>query len=258
MKKICIVIPAYNEEKRIGKTLESYSKHFLDLMKKVHLNFRILVVINNTKDRTEEIVKGYKKRHREIDYLNLKKGGKGYAVVEGFKKALKDDFDIIGFVDADMATPPQEYWKLIENLNNCDGVIADRYKRSSKIYPKPTMKRLIARKVFNIFARSILLLSFEDTQCGAKVFKRFPLESVISDLTMSQWAFDVDLLYSLKKKGFKIKSSPTIWTDKEYSKINFWKAGPWMALAIARLRLIHSPFKSFVRIYDKLLKFVPR
>ena len=75
---------------------------------------------------------------------------------------------------------------------------------------------------------------------------------------MSQWAFDAELLYHLHKQGYKIKSVPTKWYDKEYSKINFWRAGPWMALGVVRLRLLNSNLKSFVRIYDKLIRFIPK
>ena len=97
--KVSIVIPAYNEEKRIGNTLEKYIKFLRD--KKV--KFEILIIINNTTDNTEKVVKNYMKRFPEIRYLNFQQGGKGFAVIEGFKDALKRDNDLIGFVDADNA-----------------------------------------------------------------------------------------------------------------------------------------------------------
>jgi len=78
MEKVSIIIPAYNEEKRIGKTLEEYGKFFNDFKKNNKLGINILVVINNTKDRTEEIVKEYAKKYKFIKYLNLKPGGKGF------------------------------------------------------------------------------------------------------------------------------------------------------------------------------------
>ena len=98
-------------------------------------------------------------------------------------------------------------------------------------------------------------MPYRDTQCGAKLFKRKAIESVISNLSMSQWAFDVELLYHLRKKGFVIKEIPTRWSDKEYSKIHFAKAGPFMALSIVRLRLLNSPFKSFVKVYNKMFDY---
>ena len=258
MNKVSIVIPAYNEEKRIGKTLETYSNYFERLRKKRELDYEILIVINNTTDKTEYIVKAWRKKNKKIRYLNLIRGGKGYALIEGFKDALKRDNNLIGFVDADMATSPEYFYDLIKFIDVYDGVIASRYMKGSIIEPKPTIQRLIAKRIFNFLIRIVLFLPYRDTQCGAKIFKRYALEKVLQDISMSQWAFDVDLLYSLKKIGFRIKEIPTKWSDKEYSKINFWKAGPWMALGVIRLRMINSPLKKFVRIYDKFLGFVPK
>lgn len=258
MEKVSIIIPAYNEEKRIGKTLESYSDFFNKLKKEKKLDYEILVVINNTTDNTENIVKKAQNKNKKIRYLNLKRGGKGYAVIEGFKDALKRNNDFIGFVDADLATSPEEYSKLIFSIKKSDGAIADRYIKGSKVFPPATFRRLVVGRIFNFLIRSLLLLPFHDTQCGAKLFRKSALKTIIPLLGMSQWAFDVDLLYNLHKNKFKIISVPTIWIDKEYSKINFLKAGPWMALGVIRLRILNSPLKKFIRIYDKFIKFIPR
>ena len=251
-------MPAYNEEKRIGATLKEYSIFFKNVVKNKILDYNIIVVINNTNDRTEEIVHGLMKDDKRISYIDLLRGGKGYAVIEGFKLALKKDFDYIGFVDADMATPPEELFKVIMETKKYDGAIADRYLKNSEIRPSPSMKRLLARRIFNFLIRTLLLVPYGDTQCGAKFFKKKVLESVIHKLSMSQWAFDAELLYHVHKQGYKIKTVPTKWYDKEYSKINFWRAGPWMALGVIRLRLLNSYLRSFVRIYDKLIRFIPK
>lgn len=248
--KISIIIPAYNEEKRIGKTLEAYSDFFERKRKEGELDYEILVVINNTTDRTEEIVKEAQRKNKRIIYLNFEQGGKGFAVIGGFKDALKRKNELIGFVDADMATSPEEYFKLIENRGNYDGVIASRYMKGAKITPKPTLQRLIAKWMFNALVRSLLFIPYRDTQCGAKIFGRKVLVKVISRITMSNWAFDVDLLYCMKKEGFKITEVPTVWSDKKYSKINFWGAGPKMALGVVRLRLLNSSFRRLIKIYD--------
>src|SRR3989344_5442103 len=100
MVKLSIVIPAYNEEKRIGRTLDNYLNFF---SKKIR-NFEIIVVLNGCKDNTFDIVKRFIKKSNKIRYLIFKENiGKGGAIVEGFKTARGD---LIGFVDADMATPP--------------------------------------------------------------------------------------------------------------------------------------------------------
>lgn len=258
MDKITIIIPAYNEEKRIGTTLEEYGSFFQKMRIERKIDAKILVVINNTTDETEKIVKKYSKKYPSIKYIDLVLGGKGYAVTEGFKIALEEKADYVGFSDADSATSPEEFMKLIVACKKYDGAIADRYLPESVIKPKPSIQRLIARRMFNFVIRALMFLPYGDTQCGAKVFKRRAINKIISELTMSQWAFDVEMLYLLKKRGFKIVSIPIKWVDKEYSTINFWQAGPWMVLGILRLRILNSPFRVFMKIYDKLIGFVPK
>lgn len=256
--KVSIVIPAYNEEKRIGATLEAYSNFFETKRVEEDLEYELLVVINNTSDHTEEIVMMAQEKNARICYINLKKGGKGLAVVEGFRDALRRENDLIGFVDADMATTPEEYYRLIENLGRYDGIIASRWTHGAVISPKPSLKRKMARTAFNMLIRSIIFLHYNDTQCGAKLFKRKPVEKITQRVTMSQWAFDVDVLYVCRKENFRILEFPTTWTDKEYSKINFWQAGPKMALGIVRLRILSSPFKNLLGVYDLIYKGVNR
>ncbi|MEK6817721.1 MAG: glycosyltransferase [Nanoarchaeota archaeon] len=169
-EKISIIIPAYNEEKRIGKTLEQNLKFFKELQKKKILDFEIIVVVNGSRDKTIDIVKEFSKKNKELKYLNLKRGAKGYAVIEGFKEALKSDSNLIGFKDADMATSPEAYYDLIKNIGNADGIIASRYVDGAIINPKPTLERRIASRIYNLFIRFLFFLPYRDTQCGAKIF----------------------------------------------------------------------------------------
>jgi glycosyltransferase involved in cell wall biosynthesis len=259
MEKLIIIIPAYNEEKRIENTLKEYSKFFGEKERKKEIKYRILVVINNSKDKTEEIVKNYKKRNKKIDYLNFKQGGKGFAIIEGFREALKDrDSSLIGFVDADMATSPEAFYDLAKNIDDFEGIIASRYVKGAVVKPKQSLQRIIVSRVFNFLVRSLFFMKYKDTQCGAKLFKRKAIESIINSLGMTQWSFDVDLLYQLKKRNISVKEYPTIWADKEYSKVNFMKAGPRMALSAVRLRIINSVFEPLLRAIRIIAKFVER
>lgn len=252
--KVSIIIPAYNEERRIGNTLEEYCKFFRELQEKRILEFEILVVLNACKDNTLGVVKEYQKKFSEIKVLDFEKGGKGFAIIQGFKDALTRDNDLIGFIDADMATPPESFSELIRNCKNYDGIIASRWRKDSFIKTKQTILRKITSKGFNFLTRSILFLRFNDTQCGAKLFKRATLEKVIDGLGITQWAFDIDLLCRLKSRGLKVIEIPTIWEDKKESKLELVKVPLQMFASIIRLRLIYSPFDFIVKMYDKIPK----
>lgn len=254
--KLSIVIPAYNAGCIIGQTLEAYSKHFDSLKKSKKLDYEIVVVINNTRDNTEEIVKSWQKKNKNIHYLNLRQGGKGYAVIEGFKDAIKRDNDLIGFVDVDMSTKPEEFSRLALQVKDSDGVIASRYLPGAKVNPKPGLKRIILSRLYNIWIRALFFTPYKDTQCGAKIFRKEAIASVVQNLTITKWAFDVDLLYNLRKQGYRnIKEVPTVWGSSDYSVCgsDFVENGAIMALSILRLRLLNSPFSFIVRFYNNVL-----
>jgi glycosyltransferase involved in cell wall biosynthesis len=254
---ISIVIPAYNEEKRIGKTLEFYERFFKEKKEKKELDdFEILIVINNTTDKTEKIVKEFSKKNKEVRYLNFKEGGKGFAIIEGFKDALKRKNNLIGFVDADMSTPPEAFYDLIKVLDRhkeIDGTIADRWNKKSIIGSKQTLIRRFVSRGYNFIVRTLFLFPYKDTQCGAKVFRREIIEKNIHRIITIGWGFDIAMLFCFKKESnAKIISIPTIWEDKQASHINLKKIPILMFASSIRLRLLHSPLHFIVRFYRKL------
>lgn len=251
MEKISIIIPAYNEESRIERTLEEYFNFFNNKKKTKEIkDFEIIVVLNGCKDNTLEIVKRFSNKKKEILYLDFIQGGKGFAIMEGFRYSIKGDSEYIGFVDADMATPPHSFYDLVITLKDCDGAIASRGLKKSIV--ETSISRKITNRGFNFIVRAFLFLPYRDTQCGAKLFKRESLIKVIDSIGITKWAFDVDLLYKLKRKGFKIKEIPTVWYDRTGSKVEIGRVSSQMFLAIVRLRLLYSPFKRVVKIYDKI------
>ncbi len=251
MKKLSIVIPAYNEEQRIIKTLNEYYEFFNNKFKN---DFEIIVIVNGSTDKTIEIVKTFSKKNKNLIYKDIKeKIGKGGAILEGFKIAQGS---LIGFVDADLATSPKSFYDLIDKINDYDGIIASRWMKGSKINIKQPLLKRIGSRGFNFLIRILFGLNFKDTQCGAKLFKKQVIKDVLEDLTITRWAFDVNLIYSVLKKKYKIKEIPTEWNAVKASHFNLFKAIPEMALGLLRLRLVYSPFKFIVKIYDKLPGFL--
>ena len=258
-RKIAVVIPAHNEENRIEKTLKHYFSFFQKKQKENKIkDFEIIVVLNACKDNTKEIVKKIKGASKKIIILDFVKGGKGFAVTEGFKDALKRNNDLIGFVDADGATSAEAFWDLVRNIKHSDGIIASRYARGAVMKPKQGLKRRLISRGGNLYIRTLLFLPFKDTQCGAKIFTRKALESTIENLGMSQWGFDVEILYKLKKNGFKIKEHPTYWKDIDGSTLNVKKAGTQALLAVTHLRVANSPFKTLLRPAKPLISRIWR
>jgi len=247
-----IVIPAHNEEKRISPTLEAYGKFFLEKEVIEGLKTEILVVINNSSDNTLNIVHNFSKKFKNIKYINLELGGKGFAIISGFKESLNEENKYLGFVDADMATSPESFYDLYKNIGGYGGIIASRWKKGAKVKSR-TFDKQVRSKAFNILVRSLFLFSYQDTQCGAKLFRKDVVSKIIDHLEMTEWAFDVNLLYLCKKYKFSIKEHPTIWVDKDGSKIDPINVPIRMAGGVIRLRLLNSPFKIIITAYDKLL-----
>lgn len=244
---LSIIIPAYNEEQRIEKTLESYSNFY---SKKLKTDFEIIVVLNGCIDNTLGIVSEYSKKRKFIKHYNFKERiGKGGAIIEGFKAAKGS---LIGYVDADLATSPEAFYDLIEKIRGYDGIIASRYLKNSIVSKKQPIQRIIASRIFNVLVRIIFDMKFHDTQCGAKLFKKNAIDSIKNDLGITQFSFDIDLLYRLKLKGFKIAECPTIWNDQKDSKLVLKKTVPNMFFSIVRLRLLYSRLKFMVTAYDKI------
>ena len=224
---LSIIIPAYNEEKRIEKTLREYAGFFGD--------DEIYVIINGCKDNTLGVVKKVAKDYGNIRYANFEeKIGKGGAIIEGFKLANKE---FIGFVDADLCTPPEAFKELIDNINGYDGIIASRYVKGSKILVRQPLMRRISSRIFNLLVRVLFFMNYKDTQCGAKLFKKNAIKRVANEIKEKRWAFDVELLYLMKKKGFKGREYATVWKEPGHSRLNLKKIGPEMFTSLIKLRI---------------------
>lgn len=242
--KLSIIIPAYNEEKRIERTLRTYSQFFEN---KKNIETELLVVLNGCVDGTHTIVERISHELGSvIRILDLEAAGKGLAIKAGFADALKRGCELIGFVDADMATKPEYFFDLIMALENNEGVIGSRYMPGAQVYPpRPWIKRWGSRIIYESLVRLLFGLPYHDMQCGAKVFKRHSLAHITPLLTVRQWAFDVELLYLYKKYGYQIKEHPTVWYDQDHSKLTL-KSGLRMLGSLFVVRLRHSPFKFFL------------
>lgn len=233
--QLSIIIPAFNEQRTIKKVLLDHYHFF-----KEKFNFNIIVVMDGCKDNTFEIVNTLSKKYPQITYINHpKKLGKGGGIIKGFKSA---NAEYIAFTDADGSTSPKELFKLIQHTKHTDVVIGSRWLQNSDILQQESYPRRIASRSFNLMIRLIFNLQFRDTQCGAKVFKKYVIENVLDDLVITNFAFDIDLLYQIQRRGYEILEIPITWNHDTFTELRMAKVVPSMFLSVIGLRMKYTPY----------------
>jgi glycosyltransferase involved in cell wall biosynthesis len=234
---LLLLIPAYNEEDRIEPVLRDYADYFRN-----HYggDFQICVVLNGCTDNTVGVIRRVAADFQEVSWLEFPAPiGKGGALIEGLK--LAPLADLIGYVDADGATGPKALHELAKLHHKADCVIGSRWMKGAVLHQSQTGRRQFASRVFHGIVQALFWLNIKDTQCGAKVMRRAAVEKIHSSLRIADMAFDINLLYALKRAGFKILEVPTEWTDKMGSKVVLGRTSLTMLLSVIRLRLIYSP-----------------
>lgn len=225
---ITILIPAYNEANRIENTLHDYVSYFNG-----H-SYEILVEMDGCTDITSDVVQSFCGQYPVRCIQFQEKLGKGAGIIQGLKHARGE---IIVIVDADGAVSPKMAMKLIEFVNNgCYCAVSSRYADGAKILVTPPLARWIASRGFNMLVRLLFGLDLKDTQCGGKAFKKIVINDVVNELVTSNFAFDIELLWRIQKKGYVIKEVPITWMHKDESKVKMYRVIPEMFLSLLRLR----------------------
>ena len=235
---LLLLIPAYNEERRIGPVLRSFAAYFRD-----HYpgKFQIVVVLNGCRDNTLGVVQKVAAEFPAVSAIEFKDPiGKGGALIEGLK--LAPLADMIGYVDADGATSPAAFHDLVKRAGEADCVIGSRWLPGAVLHQAQTGPRQFASRGFHLIIQGLFWMNIHDTQCGAKVMRREAVEKIHSSLRIADMAFDINLLYSLKRAGYRILEVPTEWTDQAGSKVTLFRTSLTMFLSAVRIRLIYWPW----------------
>ena len=253
--RLLLLIPAYNEERRIEPVLRDYAEYFTA---RYGDHFELVVVLNGCRDDTLGVVRRVAGEHSCVRWMEFEAPiGKGGALIEGLK--LAPSADLIGYVDADGATMPKAFDALLERVDEVDCVIASRWLPGAVLHQSQSGRRQFASRVFHLIVRCLFWrMNIRDTQCGAKVIKRPAVEKIHSNLCIADMAFDINLLYSLQRAGFRILEVPTEWTDKAGSKVALGRTSLTMLLSVIRVRLIYSPFYKWMKPLRPLEDWVYR
>jgi len=142
------------------------------------------------------------------------------------------------------ASMQQEAQRLIKNIDDHDGIIASRYMPGAVVDPpRPWIKKWGVRLAFNPLVRFSLGIHYYDTQCGAKLFKRNAMETIVDHLTMQKWALDIEMLYLCELFGYTVREFPTVWHDQEGSKLDTFSSGMRMLGSVRQIRKTHHQLK---------------
>lgn len=215
--RLSVIIPAYNEEKRIGPTLQSIDGY----LKKQNFRYEILVVANNCTDKTDEVVRKYQSSIAALKLIDLGPGcpGKGCAVRIGVEKAQGE---FIVFMDADNSTrifEIDDFWTYFDQ--GFDVIIGSRDVSGARVRVRQPWYRELFGKLGNLLIQVILLPGIRDTQCGFKAFTKKAAKKIFAKQKISGWGFDIELLALARKFGYKIKEAPITWYNVPDSRVSF-------------------------------------
>ena len=217
---LSVIIPAYNEEKRIEKTLLSVNEH----LSKQAYDYEIMVVNDGSKDKTAEIVNGLAGEIKGLKLIDNKENhGKGWVVRQGMLSA-QGDYRL--FTDADNSTTIDHVERFFPFFGqglpaqaDYDIVIGSRRLKDSVIAVKQPWVRDLLGGIFRLIVHALVPLGIADSQAGFKMFSKKATETIFPKQTIFRWAFDVEILAIAKKSGFKIKEVPIKWINDAESHV---------------------------------------
>ena len=229
MEKIhlSVVIPAYDEEKRISATLLDVDRY----LSKQKYTYEIIVVSDGSKDNTVEVVRKAQQLVKNLRLIDNKENhGKGYVTKQGMLEA-KGEYRI--YVDADNAISIDQIENFWPYTKNFDIIIGSIELKGAKIKEKAGWHRRILGKIAKYIIRIFAIWEIHDTQRAFKLFPEKVANDIFSRQTIEKWGFDIEILVLAKKLGYKIKELPVTWINAEGSKVTL---------------------KSYIRTFMELLK----
>jgi dolichyl-phosphate beta-glucosyltransferase len=242
MPYLSIVIPAYNEERRIARTLAET----FDYLDAQAYTSEVIVVDDGSRDQTAQTVLNFQARAGERLRLLRNPGnrGKGYAVRHGMLQAAGE---IALFCDADLSTPPGEIAHIIQPIaeNRGDLVFGSRALARELIGTRQSFLRESMGRTFNLLMRLCTGLNFKDTQCGFKAFRRRTAQAVFARQRIEGFGFDPEVLFIAQKQGWRLLELPVRWDHADGSKVHLLSTPLKMLLEVSSIR-----WRDFAGKYD--------
>ncbi len=209
---ISIIIPIYNENDILEKNILKINDYFQGKYK-----FEIILINDGSTDNSLNILNSLNLKNLVI-LNNANNYGKGYSIIRGI---LKSKGDLILQTDADLSAPISEFSKLYYKLSEgYDFVIGSRSNKNSNVETKQNIIRIFLGQTFNKITKLLLGLSYQDTQCGFKLYNSIKIKKIINLCIVKKFCIDVEILYLASINNFKVFEMGIIWNDKKNSKVN--------------------------------------
>jgi dolichyl-phosphate beta-glucosyltransferase len=231
---ISVVIPAFNESKRLPTFLNELVEH----CKNSQRSYEIIVVDDGSSDQTAKSALEFQGIFPSLSVYRLETNrGKGYAVKYGL---FRSSGSICLFTDADGSTPPTEIERNLSYLDEgYDIFIGSRVLKDEGRRLETKFHRKAIGTVFNFFVKNILSTKIKDTQCGFKIFKKEIIHPLFSRMNLTGFGFDLEILYLAHKMGYKVKEGPVSWRHVKGSKVNLFADSIKMFINIVQVRNWH-------------------
>lgn len=217
--ELSIIVPAYNEEKRLPQTLDRIQAY----LQSRKITAEVIVVDDGSTDGTAQLVESRSANWPALQLLkNPGNRGKGYSVRHGMSKAQGEN---VLFTDADLSAPIEEADKLLAALATHDVAIGSRAIDRSLIEVHQPWLREMAGITFNKVVRVVLALPYDDTQCGFKAFRRERSRIIFQQQRIERFGFDPELLFLAKRHGLTVKEVPVRWSNDAGTRVNALRDG---------------------------------
>jgi dolichyl-phosphate beta-glucosyltransferase len=232
--RLSVVIPCYNEELRLPRTIQQIERY----VGARGDPYELILVDDGSADGTRRVMEEAAARNKSIRIVALPVNrGKGRALAEGVKLS-RGDYVLV--TDADLSTPIEELPKLEGALAAGAGVaIGSRAIKGSRVELSQPIYRVLMGKAFNIIVQLVLLPGIWDTQCGFKLFRGDIAHDVFAGLTTDGFGYDPEVLYLAKKKGVRIAEVPVVWRNSAPTKVNAIRSSLDMFRHVLRIRFRH-------------------
>ena len=228
---LSIVVPCYNEEQRLPRTIEQIERY----LEGKHLEYELIVVDDGSADGTRMIMDAAAERNPSVRVEALAHNrGKGRALATGVGVARGDE---ILLTDADLSTPIEELEKLQAAIDSGAGVaIGSRAVRGSRVEVSQPIYRVLMGKAFNLIVQAVLLPGIWDTQCGFKLFRADVAHRVFAGLVTDGFGYDPEVLFRARTQGVSIAEVPVVWRNSAPTKVSPIRSSFDMLRHVIRIR----------------------